>query len=261
MSSKKFRNGPCVYCAAATSTTADHVIARQFVPEALRPNLPKVPACSACNNGKSQLEHYLATVLPFASRTAWALADLTDAVPKRLAKNVKLHRELEAGRQRVWTREPSGIIVPAMTIPVDGAKLNAYVGYVVRGLMWHHWQVMLDANHFVEVQCLTSTGEKFFAVMSGWRGSNRLDETLGDGVLSYAAVQGTDRAEISVWVLSLFNNLKVSGGDPLEQATRWGVMTGPRSTQERAERGARALTSLKATTAFARQVARRRAIP
>jgi hypothetical protein len=236
------------------------VIARQFVSEALRANLPKVPACLRCNSAKSQLEHYLATVLPFASRTASVVADLTDAMPKRLAKNMKLHRELEAGRQRVWTREPSGIIVPAMTVPVDGEKLNAYVGYVVRGLMWHHWQVMLDANHFVEVQCLTGSGEKFFAVMSGWRGSNRLDETLGDCVLSYTAVQGTDRAEISVWVLSLFNGLKVSAGDPREQATRWGVMTGPRRVQERAERGARALASLTVTTAFARQLARRRAM-
>jgi hypothetical protein len=233
-------------------------MARQFVAEAFRANLPKVPACSACNNAKSQLEHYLAAVLPFASRTASALADLTDAVPKRLAKNAKLHRDLKAGRQRVWTREPSGIIMPTMTIPVDGEKLNAYVGFVVRGLMWHHWQVVLDADHFVDVMCLASEGERFFDGMSRMNGSHRLDENLGDGVLSYVAVQGTDRAEISVWVLRLFDGLKVSGNDPREQATRWGVMTGPRLMQERAERGARALASLKATAAFARQLSRHR---
>ena len=61
MGSKKFQNRPCVYCTTATATTADHVIARQFVSGPLRANLPKVPACSACNNAKSQLEHYLAT--------------------------------------------------------------------------------------------------------------------------------------------------------------------------------------------------------
>lgn len=261
MGSKKFQNRPCVYCTTATGTTADHVIARQFVPGPLRADLPKVPACTTCNNAKSQLEHYLATVLPFASRTATASADLTQAVPKRLAKNVKLHRELEAGRQRIWTREPSGIIMPTMAIPVDGEKLNAYVGYVVRGLMWHHWQVMLDAEHFVDVQCLTTTGEKFFNVMSGWRGSNRLDETLGNGVLRYTAVQGTDRPEISVWVLSLFNGLKVSGDDPREQATRWGVMTGGRPMQERAERAAKSLATLNTVLGHERAQARRNRPP
>ncbi|MDP2376003.1 hypothetical protein [Reyranella sp.] len=255
MGSKKFQNRPCIYCTAATATTADHVIARQFVPQAHRANLPKVPACANCNNAKSQIEHYLATVLPFGSRTSSASADLRQEVPKRLAQNVRLHRELEAGRTRVWTREPSGIFMLTMAIPIDGEKLNAYVGHVVRGLMWHHWKVLLDADHFVDVQCLTSAGEKFFGVMSGWTAKNRLDATLGNGVLSYTAAQGIDRDEISVWMLTLFNGAKVSGEG--EQATRWGVMTGPRQVEEQAERGARALASLRAAAAFNRHLVRR----
>ena len=64
--SKRFRDKPCVYCLTNPSTTTgDHVFAREFFPEAARANLPKVPACESCNNEKSHLEHYLTAVLPF----------------------------------------------------------------------------------------------------------------------------------------------------------------------------------------------------
>lgn len=257
MGSKRFQNRPCVYCTAATATTADHVLARQIVPAAHRVNLPKVPACQACNNAKSQLEHYLATVLPFASRIKSSKAELSQAVPKRLAKNAKLHRELEAGGSRVWTQEPSGIIVPAMSVPFEGEKLNAYVGYLVRGLMWHHWQLMLGAGYFVEVGCLTKTGKEFFGIMSGWRSRNRVDATLGDGVLTYSALQGTDQPEVSIWTLTLFGGLKVMTEDSSIQAARWGALTGPLKMQEEAQRNERELAALYAAGGLAAVLDRR----
>jgi hypothetical protein len=260
MPSKRFQNRPCIYCTAVPATTADHVMARQLLPKDARANLPKVPACQACNNTKSQIEHYLATVLPFASRIPAAKRELTDNVPKRLARNVKLHREIKANHGRGWSVERSGIILPTMTIPVDSEKLNAYIGYLVRGLMWHHWQVLLDKDHFVDVLCLTHTGEKFFDHLSRWRGSRRLEETIGNGALSYMAIQGTDRLEISVWVLSLFNGLKVAGSDHKEQASRWGVMTGPIATQEVVERRVRSIEALNAMADFDRRLARRRSL-
>ena len=72
----------CVYCATQLATTEDHVFARGFFVEARRDNLPKVPACQPCNQVKSGLEHYLATVLPFAGLHADAPANLQDMVPR-----------------------------------------------------------------------------------------------------------------------------------------------------------------------------------
>src|SRR5258708_37400431 len=94
MASKKYQNQTCVYGATAVSTTADHVIARQFVREPLRATLPKVPACNNCTNRKAKLEHYLTAVLPFASRGPDASVQLAGPVRDRLARNTKLHREL-----------------------------------------------------------------------------------------------------------------------------------------------------------------------
>ena len=41
------------------------MIAREFFLPERRAHRPQVPACNACNNTKSLLEHYLMAVLPF----------------------------------------------------------------------------------------------------------------------------------------------------------------------------------------------------
>src|SRR5688500_6540735 len=61
----RLRDKVCVYCATKPAENEDHVFARQFFLESRRANLPKVPACLACNNEKSKLELYLVSVLPF----------------------------------------------------------------------------------------------------------------------------------------------------------------------------------------------------
>lgn len=240
MVSKKYIGKACVYCGTATATTADHVFAREFFVVSQRVNLPKVPACAACNRSKADLERYLTAVLPFAGVHGDARGQLTNEVPRRLAKNPRLHRELEAGRRRGWWQQKSGLIVPAMVLPLDGEKLVDYVALVVRGLMWHHWQVLLGSDCFVEAQSLTRHGEKMFAP-SSWNGRATVDVQHPSGIFAYRGVQGIDTPEISVWELSLLGGMTVSGGDnePM-QMNRFGVMTGPKRIDESARRAARA---------------------
>src|ERR1700693_690251 len=110
--SKRFKGKTCVYCGAAPSTTTgDHVFAREFFINARRGNLPKVPACEACNHEKSKLEHYLTAVLPFGGRHTDSAQNLSTLVEPRLAKNAKLHSALSAG-----------LLVPVSTLPIDGDK-------------------------------------------------------------------------------------------------------------------------------------------
>jgi hypothetical protein len=67
--SKRFKGKICVYCCEKSSADGDHVFSRQFLLEADRINLPKVPSCRSCNKEKSDLEHYLTAILPFAGTT------------------------------------------------------------------------------------------------------------------------------------------------------------------------------------------------
>ena len=69
--SKKFKGKTCVYCGkVGASDTRDHALAREFVLDRHRSNLPVVPACRACNSAKSGLESELRMVLPSGARHA-----------------------------------------------------------------------------------------------------------------------------------------------------------------------------------------------
>src|SRR5262245_46028730 len=112
MGSKKFRDKLCVYCGVRPSTTqGDHVFARELFADGRTENLPKVPACKPCNDDKSRLEHYLASVLPFGGRHADAKHVLEMDVHRRLVKNVALHKRLAEGMEQTDEK---------MTVPFDG---------------------------------------------------------------------------------------------------------------------------------------------
>lgn len=58
-----FRSGCCVYCGANNAATKDHVPAKAFLSSALPTGFPTVPACEACNNGFSDDEKYVASLI------------------------------------------------------------------------------------------------------------------------------------------------------------------------------------------------------
>jgi hypothetical protein len=146
--SKKFAGELCVYCNSKSSGAPDHVFAREFFLVNQRGNLPQVPACQDCNNAKSRLEHYLTALLPFGGRHADAPINLESMVPKRLAKNARLHRALGRNKSTIWNSAESGLSVPQMALPIDG-QLEKLFEFITKGLLWHHWKVRLTGDHAV----------------------------------------------------------------------------------------------------------------
>ena len=137
MGSKKYKNKTCVYCAKEqAASTGDHIFAREFFLENKRDNLPQVPACVACNNRKSELEHYLTSVLPFGGQHSDAINNLSSMVPKRLCKNKSLHDKLGSGMKKGWFETQSGILVKSTSIPIDFTKIEMLIDYIVRGLLF-----------------------------------------------------------------------------------------------------------------------------
>jgi len=233
---KRFKGKTCVYCATAgASETGDHVLAREFVPVAYRSQIPQVPACRQCNKDKSDLEHNLTAVMLFGGRHPDAAANLQKDGPRRLAKNQKIHRELARGSSRIWTREPSGLVVRALTVPIDGEKAEKLAGFIVRGLMWHHWKIVLGPDCFVDVLSLTGRGQAFFERYRTMRARDRVRGDIGNGALIYEGLQGTDNPQVSVWELSILGGVKMTNVDDTDCTSRFGVMTGPQSIKDRAE--------------------------
>jgi hypothetical protein len=231
--SKKYKNKTCAYCGVeGLSDTADHVLARELVAKSLRHEIPIVPACKTCNQKKSILEHYAAAVLPFGGRHPDSSNRLSDDVPKRLKRNIKLHRELLNRMTRVWVKE-NGIHSRTLAIPLDGARIESLVELIVRGLMFHHWGVALDNNVTVDVLTLVPAGEVLFNKMKNWRSNQFASGNIGNGALIYEGRQGIDNQSISVWEVMLYGGAKMGQGNQFT-ATKFGVMTGPKAVFERA---------------------------
>lgn len=207
--SKRFKNKTCAYCARdGASTTADHVLAREFFPVRFRQDLPQVPSCARCNNDKSRLEHYLATVLPFGSRLPDAAVTLESLAPRRLRKNLRLARELSAGQEDFW-RIANNTVTVQTTLPFDSETMSAYLCYVTRGLACFHFKIALPPGIFVGAGAFSPTADDMFATWLARRRGRVVQNELGNGIFHYAGIQATDNPGISVWQYAWFGGLEL----------------------------------------------------
>lgn len=211
--SKRFVGKPCVYCGGERlSSTRDHIFARQFFPSGRRISLPMVAACQPCNNAKSVLEHYLTTVMPFGGRHSDSTAVLEKDVPRRLAKNQRLHQQLIDGRHRIAVREGDAV-TQSLAFPFDSQKLVDLFAYVARGLTAFHWGVVIPPTHQVEALLLNPVYEPNFRELFLMRANARVNGLVGDGAFRYQGAQGVDDPAMTMWRFQAFGGVVFAGGE------------------------------------------------
>ena len=213
MASKKYKNKMCVYCVDSVATTPDHVFCREFFLHHQRDNLPKVPACTDCNQRKSVLEHYLTAVLPLGGRHRHARDQIMEMVPDRMVKNHALQRQLSAGAQQVYEKQ-QGVLLPTMTLPFNGERLQGWFVMIVRGLIWHHFKLYLPPEYFVQAFLATAAGEQIYERnVSALNCPVRVHANLGDGTFEYEGVQATDAPTSTAWRITALGGVRLAG-DP-----------------------------------------------
>lgn len=204
----------CVYCGLRPGTTADHVLARGFVAIPDRGNLPKVPSCSDCNNAKAALEHHLATVLPFGAVHGDAARFLAEEVPRRLAKNAKLHRRLADGMREESYTDASGNASTRLVLPFDGARLEALFSYITRGLIYVHWGRYLDHGYVARAMAMREAGQHHWeALMTHPTAAGQFGWSLGNRVLRYEAFHDSSNLNVSGWQFRMFGGMSLAEGD------------------------------------------------
>jgi len=210
--SKRYKAKTCTYCAVTgISATGDHVFAREFFPIDKRHNLPQVPACERCNNEKAKLEHYLTAVLPFGAQHADAHQVLNEMVEPRLARNVKLQKELSAGQESVWERR-GGLLAPAMRLPFQADRLETLAALWARGLALHHFGVVIPGDHHVMASMMTGVGDALFRAQLLAKNGNRITQSIG-GAFEYEGLQGVQDAYVTAWRIAAYGGVRL-GGDP-----------------------------------------------
>lgn len=210
---KAFKGKTCVYCCVAgASQTGDHIVARAFFLEEFRHNLPKVPSCEACNNAKSELEHYLATVLPFANTHLESRSILTEKIPARLAKNAKLRKELQAGMTRHERPSRLGVQLNELALPFDSSKLDRLFKMIAQGLAFWHWGLLLPSKLCdITGGFLVPEGQAIVEQLLAMNAPSRVKSSLGGGAFTYEGVQATDIPEITIWRMSIYGAVVSEG--------------------------------------------------
>lgn len=164
--SKKYKGKTCVYCATlGTSSTGDHVVARSFFSLDERDNLPQVPACALCNSTKSALETYLSALLPQGAQHQKDVSEYWAESRRRIDKNQKLFRALKAGAVTFSRSDRKGKSVTETMIPVDSSRLLDLSKYIAKGLLFHHWQVIVPKDQIIHSQFMNEAGESNFSDM------------------------------------------------------------------------------------------------
>ena len=133
-------------------------------------------------------------------------------VPDRLQKNKKLLRILAENKKRVWFRTDAGIVLPTVSVPFDGEKLSSWGAFIAKGLMWHHWQLLLPDDYSISSMCLSAAGEQAFNTLFGSKIQNRVNGSLGNGVFVYRGAQGDDAA-LTIWEILPFGGVMLTDND------------------------------------------------
>lgn len=223
---KKFKGKTCIYCGKPKSSqTGDHIFAKEFFLTDRRNNLPQVPACKKCNNEKSEYEHYLTAILPFGGRHEDALTNLEKMAPPRLEKNIKLLHKISIEQELFWEKE-NGIFRRTMKIPFDSSKLDKLFCFIVKGLIWHHWEILLPSNIFIRAGCIMSKAEQLFQNFFNGISRQRVSINLGDGTIRYEGIQSIECPYLTLWRFSVYGGLKFADDPeaPSETPTLiWGL--------------------------------------
>lgn len=225
--SKKYKGKLCVYCAEKTATTADHVVAREFFDIKRRANLPKVPACVECNNLKSQIEHYLISVLPFGSNHISAQEIFTSSAEKRLNRNLKLKRHLSDEKSKKWTQYGSNLYTLNTQLPVNPKAIIRLFEYIAQGLLFNHTKVVLGLDYFVNAVPITDDGYKqFHARFIGDEKVGVVSGSLANGGFSYTGRYVGEYPEMSVWFMKLYDGIKLIDKEGNDSSNHIFALTG-----------------------------------
>jgi hypothetical protein len=116
-------------------------------------------------------------------------------VPKRLERNLKLRDSLRAGYD-------------GDKIPLEPSRVEPLFVFIAKGLLWHHWEIVLAANDCAAATVVHADGTDLLSyIFSRMNPRNRVDMNLGDGTLIYEGIQATDCAQFSLWRFLIYGGL------------------------------------------------------
>ncbi len=153
MGRKKKDNQLCGFCGENRAETVDHVPPKGVFPRPRPNDLITVPACFRCNNDTSALDEEFKLYLSFAvgvddpqTQALW-----TDNAFRTLKHNKRLMHQV-IGSARPVQVTVNGNLADTLMIQCPKGPHYAILEKTVRGLYWHHFQLILGDQASVDVR-------------------------------------------------------------------------------------------------------------
>ncbi len=190
--------------------TADHVFAKSLFATRKRGGLPIVAACEACNNAKSKLEHYAATVLPMGSGDPAALEVWDERGIERVKKN-RIVRDHLKNASTVWVTH-SKVLMPRMGIPFEPDQITGLFEFIAKGLVNHHWNAVVPADYFVGAKFAKAGDERPFMDRLVGHAADEVRGVAGDDAVLYQGWRFLDDPWSSFWRARIYGGLTLGQG-------------------------------------------------
>lgn len=206
------------------------MLAKKFVLDRQRANLPTAPACEACNNAKSRLETELTAILPLGGRHDYATEILQTMMPGRLAAHQRARAEIDRALTPRWFPASSSLFAPQeAAIHVDADALLRWISMVALGLVWFHWKRVVFHKVTVEPHLFAPEAERHIAPAFSLKASHRVFRDIGNGAFVYEGLMNdAEEPTCSLWRFSLYGGVELAGEDSTARARTFYVTILPR---------------------------------
>lgn len=146
------RQDQCIYCGSRERITSDHVPPRCLFSKP-RPHLITVPACEHCNNAAKLDDEYFRIAVSVGvqdnleGQKAWR-----EGAIRSLKRGQGLREHILNKTKEVEVSTPAGIITgTGYALEVEEARIKRVAIRIVRGLLWHHYEVKTDPQTIFSV--------------------------------------------------------------------------------------------------------------
>lgn len=195
----------CVFCGIERATTRDHIPPKGIFVRPRPNNLITVPASEKCNGGSSALdERFIADLgIHVSNGTRAGKRLFAEQVMITLRHNNKLSRKVTGRIKPINFTTPEGTICGRGHIGEwDKEPHMKIIEKTIRGLYYHHYNQILDANYSVDTYFFDSLTEELQEISENWAFNS-----FGDGDVIYKYTRAEENEETSsVWLFQFYGS-------------------------------------------------------
>jgi hypothetical protein len=109
-----------------------------------------------------------------------------------------------------WKENDLGLFVPEMTLPLNPDIVVALLNMIGRGLIWHHYSVLIPDGFTIQSSALTEHGEKFLKQKFFPDLGGCVYLGVGNGAFQYVGKQSEEYPEFTMWLMRFYSGMGVS---------------------------------------------------